>query len=101
MADRVVIQAPRADYNGKTLGLRFNDGVAVLDETTAPRALGRSPRQIVEAFRQDFPAYQVSAAPGRHFTVPDLPWKEAEAGEVSAEMPKPKRRSKPKAKAAA
>lgn len=71
------ITAPNEGYNGKTLGVRFTDGEALVNDVTVPKALGRSPEQVIKEFQQDYPEYHVEAASGAVFAVPEMPWKKA------------------------
>ena len=76
----VRVQTPNAGYSGKTLGVPFHEGVAIVDENTVPKALGRSPDEVVSAMKQDHPEYAIEEMHGRQsFTVPQMPWKKDEA----------------------
>jgi hypothetical protein len=73
--------APNKGYNGKTLGVRFTDGEALVNEVTVPKALGRSPEEVLTQIKKDHPEYQVEETAGNasSFTVPQMPWKKDEA----------------------
>jgi len=74
---RHLVKAKQPGYAGKTLGIPFSDGQAIVDEHTVPAKLGRTPAQVLEAFKQDFPDYEVTPISdrGSTFTVPELPYK--------------------------
>jgi len=83
---RHLVVAPIAGYNGKTLGVNFHEGQAVVDEHSVDAKLGRTPAQVIETFKKDFPGYTVEPLGGPvAVTVPELPWKEkAEGGKHSS-----------------
>ena len=95
---RHLVVAPIAGYNGKTLGVNFHEGQAVVDEHSVDAKLGRTPAQVIETFKKDFPAYTVEPLGGPvAVTVPEMPWKGEEKSEVRSQKSEVK--SKPKAKA--
>ncbi len=120
---RHLVVAPQPGYEGKTVGVMFHNSQAVVDEHSVDARLGRTPAEVIETFKKDFPAYTVErlGGDGVAVTVPEMPWKEpkAEGGERKAEGSghssaaglrpdagkaeggKPKAASKPKAKAKA
>lgn len=51
---RYLVTAPIDTYSGKTLGIKFNDGKAVVDEYTVPKNLGRSPDEVARLMKRDF-----------------------------------------------
>jgi len=101
---RHLVVAPQPGYEGKTLGVMFHNSQAVVDEHSVDAKLGRTPAEVIETFKKDFPAYTVEALGGPvAVTVPELPWKEqkAEGRGQKAEGTKPKAARKAKAKAPA
>ncbi len=103
---RHLVVAPQPGYEGKTLGVMFHNSQAVVDEHSVDPKLGRTPAEVIRAFKMDFPAYTVEALGGPvAVTVPEMPWKEkpVERGAGGVEgKPKAKRtaKSRPKAKTA-
>jgi len=104
---RHLVKAKQPGYSGKTLGVQFSDGQAIVDEHTVPKKLGRTPEQVLTTFKQDFPDYEIEpirdGGPST-FTVPELPYK-AEGGKhngrrdsrkAEARTPKPKHTAKVK-----
>jgi len=51
---RYLVTAPKDTYDGKTLGVKFQDGKAVVDEYTVPKLLGRSPDEVARLMKRDF-----------------------------------------------
>lgn len=74
MPARYLIQAPTETYNGKTLGLKFNRGITILEPLNLPKHLGRTVKQTVDLFKRDFPKY----------TVTEINAKMEETGEIDA-----------------
>lgn len=71
------VETPNAEYSGKTMGVRFDGGVARVNENTVPKALGRSPKEVAGLMAQEA-GYAVTDSHGaRVFTVPPMPWKES------------------------
>ena len=105
---RHLVVAPQPGYEGKTLGVMFHNSQAVVDEHSVDAKLGRTPAQVIETFKKDFPAYTVEALGGPvAVSVPEMPWKAKDEGRgarMKAGSPKsgsPKSEVKPKAKRAA
>lgn len=74
MADYVV-EVPNEQYKGKTLGVRFDHGVARVNDDTVPEKLGRSADEVATAMSHEY-GYTVRDAAGAVlFTVPEMPWK--------------------------
>jgi hypothetical protein len=102
---RHLVVAPQPGYEGKTLGVMFHNSQAVVDEHSVDAKLGRTPAQVIETFKKDFPAYTVEALGGPvAVTVPEMPWKAKDEGgrmkaEAKAKAEKPKGQG-PRAKAA-
>jgi len=95
---RHLVVAPQPGYEGKTLGVMFHNSQAVVDEHSVDAKLGRTPAEVIETFKKDFPAYTVEALGGPvAVSVPELPWKE-QSPVASRQSPDG---GKPKAKAAA
>ena len=61
---RHLVVAPQPGYEGKTLGVMFHNSQAVVDEHSVDAKLGRTPAQVIETFKKDFPAYTVEALGG-------------------------------------
>jgi hypothetical protein len=96
---RHLVVAPQPGYEGKTLGVMFHNSQAVVDEHSVDAKLGRTPAQVIETFKKDFPAYTVEALGGPvAVTVPELPWKE-KVGSPKSEV-RSRAHAKPKAKKA-
>jgi len=74
MAD-FTVETPNAEYSGKTLGVRFDRGVARVNEDTVPAALGRTPQEVAGLMAQEAGYTVTDAAGARVFTVPEMPWK--------------------------
>ena len=91
---RHLVVAPQPGYEGKTLGVMFHNSQAVVDEHSVDAKLGRTPAQVIETFKKDFPAYTVEplGGDGVSVTVPEMPWKaegqKAEDTKQKAEKPK-------------
>jgi len=85
MADYVV-ETPNTAYSGKTLGVRFDNGVARVNEDTVPEALGRSPEEVAGLMAKEAGYTVTDAAGARVFSVPAMPWKE-EAGTPTPNPP--------------
>jgi len=110
---RHLVVAQQPGYEGKTLGVVFHNGQAVVDEHSVDPKLGRTPAQVIETFKKDFPGYTVeplgsgpSADAQGAVSVPEMPWKGKDEGrgarmkaEAKAKAEKPK--AKPRAKKAA
>lgn len=78
MADYVV-ETPNAAYKGKTLGVRFEGGVARVNDDTVPEKLGRTADEVAAAMAQEY-GYTVRDAAGAvMFTVPEMPWKKEDS----------------------
>lgn len=55
----LIITAPNKDYNGKTFGVKFEEGRAVLNEHSNPNRYGYSLADLAQKFRVDLPGYEV------------------------------------------
>jgi hypothetical protein len=77
MAEHIINTKDR-DYGGKTFGVKFENGSAVLNDNTVPEHLGRGVDEVADLMKRDFD-YDVreGAHAKQAFAVPDLPWKEA------------------------
>jgi hypothetical protein len=104
---RHLVVAPQPGYEGKTLGVMFHNSQAVVDEHSVDAKLGRTPAQVIETFKKDFPAYTVeplggpSASSGVAVSVPEMPWRKSEVRGASPKSEvrgaSPKSGVKPKA----
>jgi hypothetical protein len=56
---RYLVVAENEGYEGKTFGIRFNQGRAVVDSNIVPKHLHRSAEEIAAGFR-DLPGYTVT-----------------------------------------
>jgi len=56
---RFVVRAKNPTFNGKTLGVRFNDGEAILEKLTVSK-LDRTVQELAWLFKNDF-HYEVEA----------------------------------------
>jgi hypothetical protein len=96
---RHLVVAPQPGYEGKTLGVMFHKSQAVVDEHSVDAKLGRTPAEVIETFKKDFPAYTVEALGGPvAVTVPELPWRKSEVGSPKSEVGSPQSEVKPKPK---
>lgn len=73
-----IINTKDRNYSGKTFGVTFENGSAVVNDNTVPEHLGRGVDEVADLMKRDFD-YDVrdSAHAKQSFAVPDLPWKEA------------------------
>jgi hypothetical protein len=101
---RHLVVAPQPGYEGKTLGVMFHNSQAVVDEHSVDAKLGRTPAEVIETFKKDFPAYTVeplggpSASSGVAVTVPEMPWRKSAVRSRKSEVGSPQSEVKPKAK---
>lgn len=83
MAD-FVAKAPNDKYDGRTLGVKFEDGVARVNNDTVPDKLGRPPEVVAGLMAQEY-GYEVKDSAGRTIhTVPQMPWKSEEQPQPSS-----------------
>ena len=69
------VETPNKKYSGKTLGVRFDNGVARVNERTVPADLGRSPEEVAALMAKEA-GYAVTDTHGaRVFAVPEMPWR--------------------------
>ena len=75
-----IINTKDRNYSGKTFGVKFENGSAVVNDNTVPEHLGRHPEEVADLMKRDFD-YDVreSGHTQQTFAVPDLPWKEAKS----------------------
>lgn len=70
------VETPNKAYSGKTLGVRFDNGVARVNEDTVPADLVRTPEEVAALMAKEA-GYAVTDTQGaRVFAVPAMPWKE-------------------------
>jgi hypothetical protein len=95
---RHLVVAPQPGYEGKTLGVMFHNSQAVVDEHSVDAKLGRTPAEVIETFKKDFPAYTVEALGGPvAVSVPEMPWRKSEVRGASPKSdPRPDRGRSPK-----
>ena len=51
---RYLVTAKNPNYEGKTYGVRFHEGSAVVDEHSISKHLGRTVEQVVDLMQKDF-----------------------------------------------
>ena len=75
-----IINTKDRNYSGKTFGVKFENGSAVVNDNTVPEHFGRHPEEVADLMKRDFD-YDVreSGHTQQTFAVPDLPWKEAKS----------------------
>lgn len=84
MADRFMVTSKNGKYDGKTLGVKFNNGRAIVDEVSVDDKLGRDVETVADLMKRDH-GYQVEPiAHSKMVSVPDLPWKAREAEGVES-----------------
>ena len=54
MTERYLVKAKNPKYEGKTFGVRFHEGKAVVDEHSISKHLGRSVKEVVALMQADF-----------------------------------------------
>lgn len=67
-------------YNGKTFGVQFADGRAILNDATVPEKLGRSVEHVAHKMKTDFGYEVIDRSHKSSFAVPDLPWHKSDEG---------------------
>lgn len=90
MAERYMVTTPLNEkYDGKTLGVKFERGRAMVDDVTVDPRLGRDKHYIADQMARDF-GYKVEAvSESRLVTVPEMPWKGEAAKSANAKARKP------------
>jgi hypothetical protein len=56
---RFLVEAKNPEYEGKTFGIRFTNGKAVVEEAILPKHLKRSFEKVIAGFR-DMPGYTLT-----------------------------------------
>jgi len=51
---RYLVIAKNPNYEGKTFGVRFHEGKAVVDEHSISKNLGRTVEEVVDLMQKDF-----------------------------------------------
>ena len=51
---RYLVTAINPNYEGKTFGVRFHEGKAVVDEHSISKNLGRTVEEVVDLMQKDF-----------------------------------------------
>lgn len=75
-----MVQTKNALFEGKTLGVKFERGRALVDDVTVDPKLGRSKDEVATLMKRDF-GYEVEpVAHSKMVAVPELPWKRGEEG---------------------
>lgn len=88
---RYLVTTKSETYNGKTLGIKFQDGKAVVDEYTVPKNLGRKPDEVARLMKRDF-GLEVQKIVGEQI-VEEI----EETAPEEAAPPPPKKGGRPKA----
>jgi len=92
---RYLITVPKDTYNGKTLGVKFNDGKAVVDEYTVPKNLGRSVDEVARLMKRDF-GFEVKRITAEQAVEEVEETVEEAEKEKTAPPPPPKKGGRPK-----